>query len=373
MLNKIKILLSLLITPALLTGCWDKVEPEERGFVTAVGIDKSGKDGFSISLEVPSPSAFEESGMGESSGEEEKENPHVESEKGANIWDTIKQIDSSFERKLNFGQTKVCVIGEKILKDKTLFKETIDALERNKEIGRRLIVTATEGKAEKILNSYSGEQKTAGLFISTFYNNNTKNTDSTFSKDLQGILGDLSAAGNTIIPKVSASDGKINLEGMAIINNYSLSGWLNKEEVSGYMLLKEDMIGTDITTEYNGESVPMRISKKTADIELKENGNKIICYIEVDINGSVEEYSKGDIPLNNLQKSYEETVSGIIKNNFELFQKDLQTDVLNLRELCRKKHYDIYLKYKDDWDNAFSEMELKDSISVRISGTGTIK
>ena len=55
----------------IFSGCWDKFEPEERGFVTAMGIDKTKDSKFNICVEVPALNIFEEKG-GKDGGDEEE-------------------------------------------------------------------------------------------------------------------------------------------------------------------------------------------------------------------------------------------------------------------------------------------------------------
>ena len=246
--NKIKIITLIFFCLFCFTGCWDKFEPEERGFVTAMGIDKNSNGEFNISLEVPETSMFKENSGG-SSSEKETENSHTETSSGSAIWSVVKDIDSKTDRRLDFGQIKVCVIGEAILKDKNLFKQTMDALERNKDIWRKVLVCTTKGRAEDILKGYTGERKTVGFFVTSYFNNNKKNTDSTLNKDLQEVLIELSMSGNTVLPLVFLNEGEIIFDGMSIINDYSFSGYGKNEIMKGYNIIKEDIEETEIVAD----------------------------------------------------------------------------------------------------------------------------
>lgn len=103
------------------------------------------------SVEVPALNIFEEKGGKDGGDEEENENSYVESYSDSTIWSAVKAIDSKTDRKLDFGQIKLCVLGEDILKDREMTKQAIDAIERNKDIWRKVIVCFTKGKAEDIL------------------------------------------------------------------------------------------------------------------------------------------------------------------------------------------------------------------------------
>ena len=368
-----KIIFISLLSVFLFTGCWDKVEPEERGFVTAMGIDKANSSLFNICVEVPSPEAFQEdSGGGEEKKEEgeESENSYTESYKGNSVWSAVKSIDGKIDRKLNFGQIKLCVFGEDILKDREMFKQAVDALERSKEVGRKVLICSAKEDAEEILKGYTGDRKTAGLFVTAFFNNNRKNTDITLKKSLQDMLVQLSSTGNTVLPIIGIDNGELYFSGMSVIKDYVLSGYAEEDIMKGYVIVKEDIMETDITTKLNGVEVPLKVTKKNTDIKFSEENNKVKCIINVDIEGSVEEYRNGAVPIGELEKAYKNTVSESIKNTFDFFKYNLNTDVFELQEYCRKKENDLYKKFGKD--KLFDNMELSENINIVINGTGTI-
>jgi len=370
MKEKIKILFIVIFCSIVFSGCWDKFEPEERGFVTAMGIDKTKNSQFNICVEVPALDIFEGEGGKEDGGKEERENSYVESYSDSTVWSAVKAIDSQTERRLDFGQIKLFVLGEDILNDKEMTKQAIDAVERNKDIWRKVIVCFAKGKAEDVLKGYVGEKKTAGFFADSFFNNNRKSTDFTFKKTLQDLLVDLSGSGETILPVVETEDGEIAFNGMAVIKDYTFAGYCGPDIIKGYNIVKEDIMETDIVTDFNGVNVPLKVNKKNTDIKFKEEDGKVKCIINVEIEGDVEEYRNGKVPVSELEKSYRYTVSEQIKNSFDFFRDELKVDVLKLGEYCRKKNNDLYKKF--DEDNIFKNMELSENVAVIIKGTGTI-
>lgn len=53
MKNKNKILLCLIISCSILfTGCWDKVEFEEQGYVGAIGIDNGPQNSIRVTFQI---------------------------------------------------------------------------------------------------------------------------------------------------------------------------------------------------------------------------------------------------------------------------------------------------------------------------------
>lgn len=367
--KKIKILIIFIFSCFIFTGCWDKFEPEERGYVTAIGIDKNELSEFNVSIELPDLEFLNNSEKA-SNSPLENENPFIETYSDKSVWSAIKNIDNNTDRKLDFGQVKLCILGENLLKDREMTKQAIDALERNKDIWRKVIVCTTKHTTETILKSYTGDKKTAGFFVSSFFNNNKKSIGSTFKKDLQELLSEISKNKNTALPVIDVNEGELIFSGMSVINNYTVVGYCDSDFIQGYNLIIENIPETIILTNYNGINVPLKISKKNTDISFSEKNNKIDCLISIKIEGIIEEYNGTNVPVSELKKSYEKTIYDKIENCFYEFKNNLNTDILELSEKCRKLNNDLYNKY--DKDNSFLNMELSQNIEVIIKGTGTI-
>ncbi len=352
----------------ILTGCWDKVEPEERGFVTAMGIDKTTNSLFDVSVEIPTPNIF----SGENNGEESDnlENSNTKNYADFAIWSAVNSIDEEIDRKLNFGQIKLCILGENILKDKKMFRQTIDALERNKEVGRRVLICSTKGEAKDILKGYTGDRKTTGMFVTAFFKSNKKNVDITFKKDLQKILTELNTTGNTTLPIIGIDEGELYFSGMTVIKDYCFAGYVENEIMKGFAMIKENLINTDVTAGFDGSFVPLNITKKKTEIDFGEDNGKVKCFVTVNVEGNVEEYNGASVPVDELKMAYEEKIKKSIKECFLFFKDDLKTDVLELQEQCRKKENELYKKF--DGKNLFENMELCENVNVTINGTGTI-
>lgn len=409
-MKKIKLLIVITLT-MLLTGCWDKVELEDRGFVITLGIDKYAEtkpnndennkkdNNKDTSSEKPAqlsgqneesryivtmalPNVSELSGGNGGGGSSEDGSTKAKSVKKAaseTVSGGMKFIDTYSSQKLYYGHLKACIIGKDILNDKELLKEAIDALERNKEISRKLIILAADDTAEKILNTDAPGEPLIGMFVSDFYKNNLKNVGVTFRQDLESIIQQFMAYNNTVIPKVSVENDEIKLGGLAIIKNYELVGWLNDMQTRGYLWINNDKLGGDITAKLDNNYIPMKITNKETKIKFNEKDGKINCNINILVDGNVEEYQLAQSllfdknTLENLQAEYENVVKEEVYKTIDILQNNFKTDALGFKELCRKNYYDIYLKYADNWDKAFEEMIVNTNANVCIRNSGATK
>lgn len=387
--------LSAALVLIFLTGCWDKVEIENRGYVITIGIDKyqgetedkekpvyyTGEDKvnlrYTVSAALPNISELAEKGSGgEGRATDGDSSPKAKSVKKAasgTVFGAMNLLDAYSSQKLYYGQTKLCVVGEALLKDPEAFAEAIDSLERNNELGKRIILLATKGEASEILNADVSGEPLVGMFVSNFYKNNKYSINGTLRRDLDMVTQQLALSGNTVIPEISIDNGEIKLGGLAVIKQYELAGWLSDMETRGYLWIQKPKIGGVLTVPYENTHVPLMISGKTTKIFFREAEEALICYIDVKIDGTVEEYTRSSLnheASKHLERAYEDGVRNEIIKTAEIFQNRFSVDGLGFEDKLRKDNYGLYLKYKDNFENVFQEITIEPVVKVSIKNTG---
>ncbi len=378
-----------LLLPLLLCSCWDKIELENRGFVISLGIDKykkgedaatfednAQKNRFTVLMALPNVGAL----LGTGGKEESKS---VKKAANETVSAAMRLIDSYSSQKLYFGQTKVVVLGEELLMDQNLLREAVDALERNRELSRKIIILSSKNSVEDVLKSSAPGEPLMGLFVSDFYKNNLSSAEMAFRQDLESMTRQLRFSGDVLIPQISLEgDGEkkdIKLGGTAVIKNYELVGWLDDKQTRGYLWAKENGKGAQVVAEYDNTFIPLRVNKNKAKISLYEENGTIVCHMDIKVKGVIEEYifanSKISEPqeLKALSKVYEDLVRSEVESIFNCFQNEFAVDGFSLQEELRKKNYALYLKNADDFESAFQKMKLTTSVDVEITSTGVIK
>lgn len=396
-MKKINIIICLLIC-IFLTGCFDKVELEERAFVLAMSIDKynekidtdlekTGEEKrYVVSMAMPEVSESEKTG--EKSNEDNpmenennsiKINNGVKKGEGSSISSTMDLIDTYLSQNLYYGHTKAIILGKEVLENEQMLKEILDTLERNREISRKIIVLVSKTTGKDILEIIPKDEKMIGIYINDFYKNNKKNASYTFRMDLEDVIKNLlSSNGDTAIPTVEIKGDDIRLTGLAILNNYKIVGFLNDRETKGLLwVLDKNSLGT-ISTNFEETFVSLDLFKKGLEINFEEIDNKILCNINIKLKGNISGYI-----LNNqifekpkkfeeLEKSYENYLKNEIKYSIESL-KNLNSDVLSLKERIRKNNYNLYKKFNINEENIYENLIFNINCKVDIKGYGTIK
>jgi|GEM_PF-1407818 len=424
MVNKVLIAVVFLFA---LTGCYDKVELEDRGFIMTIGIDKYQEDDTKTEVEEDGKKNQENEKNGENfniagysekdseKSEEENKDKDIsvitfdneednnrftvtinransqqegsESSRGnstivANsdtIAGAINLINLYSNQHVYLGYAEAIVISESILRDPELFKEVVDTLERHKEVSREIFIVTTEGKASDSLLENLKSDKMLGMFISKFYrNNNSFGSSRVFHKNLEDLSKSLRQTGHAIIPKLATDNGNVKLNGVAVIKDFKLVDWLNGSSIKGYLWVLGKGEGITISVEANDTFVPLNINKNTKKVTFRENNDQLICEINLKINGTIEGYNFTEVGLfdenllDELSRKYEEVITNEVKETFHLFQDVYMIDGFEFFEMLRKRDNDLYEKFKD-LKGTPEAMVLDINVVVEIKSIGAIK
>jgi len=329
------------------TACWDKVEIEDRAFIVAMAVD-SYKNEYTVTLSIP---------------EEET----IKTATAETLTQAFKELDSKTDKSLYYGQMKLLILGSELLKNETQLKNVVSVIDNSREISCRIQVIASEGKASEILeikNSISKiyEDKTKGL---NFQNLNTA----------------INHKNCTIIPLVSKTDDKETiLNGAAVLKNHKKIGTLTQNQLRGYLWV---LPGGGNSAVVNANNTPMKVNKHNVNIVFDQNpeNKNLRATVNVTVSGQIKENNsnptrqrtKGskaasvtDIPPKNCG-AISRQIKKEINTTAAKLQNELAADGYDFLQLLRKKNFDLYKIYSENWDCNFVKMEIVPVVSVKIT------
>lgn len=380
------------------TSCYDKIELEDRDFVLTIAIDKyieevkeenkneeenqslEGRENiieeglennrFTITVSIPDPYSVV--------NREEKMDKTI-SGTGETITNAIVNLNKNSGTNLDFAQTKVVILGKSLLNDEALFKETLDTLERNKRLSRKVLVLATEHNAKDVLEAEVKDVKVLGYFLSNYY---SSNKDATFSSNNQGLITliqNLEETNDALLPLISINKDEVNLANALVIKDFKWKEIMFAENLNGYIFLKSDKhTPVFISTEYEDFFIPLKTTKRDITTHITEKKGKLIYNVTIDVDGTINEFSfkeesllQKDL-LVKLESSFNETIEMEILDTFYAFQNTFEIDGLKILDLFYKDNYELYQKYKDvDKDELLKLFEPNIIINTKISSVGS--
>ena len=369
---------AILLCVLLLTGCWDKIEIEDRLFVLSIGVDsvelaekKASKDKYTLSFVSPVVDQIKE-GPG----------PAFRTYKtvDSSIIMSLSQLLERFSKKQYFGHTRNIFFGEDVLKDEKLLKEILDGISRYHEFHNSMYAYIVPGRAEEVFKVKPMYDKLLAPYIAGII----ENSDYT-SKVIKLTLSEMAIMlenqkGGLVIPRINPGKEEVKISGAGVLKDYKLIGYLDDQETSVYNWLTDKAKGGDIAVEYKGISTVFRHFDFDRKIELSkvENGNIYLNYI-METEGSIEEFMIGKEILDNvLLKEISREVEKRIENEGEKlikkFQQEFKADLIGARDYLSKYQPKLYKTIEKDYEKFFTDsMVIEVTANVNIRRVGLIK
>lgn len=377
-----RMMAAFLIFPLIiLSGCWDKVEIEQRAIVGALMFDKAEieednnkslvrKSGIDVSFGLINPSKIQGS-------EEAFINEKV---KGINFPDAAERLSSRISRRPFFGHTRLLVFTEKFMRDEKLLKEALDDIERRAVINQQMKVVVLKGDPNKIMDVKPKLENLNAAYISGIVENSSISSE-VVSLTLAELFKEIrDGEGSVTIPTVkisSANNGDFVIDELTLIKDYKFLKYLDTKYVGSYKIITNKLDKGRELTKINDIIIPYYIY--STDRRIWMDGEKNLKYkIRYEIEGDITQYEFNKELFNaelikNIEKKIGSDMEKELKETTEYFQKEIGHDYLGFDSYTHKYHNKIYKKYKDNWDDAFKGADISYEVKVNIRRIGTSK
>jgi spore germination protein len=383
----VKMIISLLLMSLVLTGCWDRVELEERGFVIGIAIDtpEEGNEGekqktFEKTCQFVLVGAMQNQQGGGSSGESKA---YINlSEKGDTMFEIGRMIASQTSRTPFYEHMKNIIISESIAKSDE-FANVLDFFIRDHEMRKGIHIMISKGQAKPMLNvEPHGEKLPVQHIISVSENDYRYGgmLPATRISDLhQNILEDQSFA----VQHIMMEEQQIKVAGAAVFRGKEnkLIGFLDEDQTKGLNLITGETKGGIIKTNIDGKPVVFELSRAKQKIKaVSLDKNKLKFNIEIQTEGFIgDTFLQQDftqpLAFAKFQLKIAKEIERLAKDTVKTLQNDFKVDVMGLNQYLKKNEWKLWSEIKEDWErgeNYFSKAEIEVSAKVNVRSSGTI-
>ncbi|MGR5963290.1 Ger(x)C family spore germination protein [Bacillus paranthracis] len=145
--HKIKLIIMMLITSAMLSGCWNIKEVQDIYYVAALGIDfKEGKY-------IAYAQLLDFSNVAKLEGARPDKQPPVWIGRGEGftITEALNQLYKDAQQRLFWGHVSTIILSERLLRQD--IKDSIDFINRYREIRYNILLYATKEPIDDILKT----------------------------------------------------------------------------------------------------------------------------------------------------------------------------------------------------------------------------
>lgn len=368
------VLLALL--PVLLTGCWSRVEINDRTFVIAMFVDLTENNQIEVTLGFPEPNKISSQSGTASTGDKP---PYVTlTERGINLSDAVQNMQSNLSRQIFWGQIKVIVIGAELAKQG--IRPLLDFVSRNPILPLKTFVLTASGKAKDLADFPTRVEKFPSEVFRELANRRT--ILDTSIRNLM-MAQDYSQAGITAIvePGRGTENGiPIRTDGAALYKDNKLAGTLSKPDMRGAMWLMNRMEQAIITLHSPTDALPvsLHIQRTRTDVKPTLEQGWPVYKVQVQF-VSIVNASDSDIDLKDPKQVHAlETIAAdqIKQRMRKAFDKSrkLKADVFQLASYLEWYYPKQWNQFRPEWDQIYSEkVKLDIEIKPTIYTTGALK
>lgn len=381
---------TILIASSLLfaTGCWDRVEIENRGFVVGVALDKPDKSKYKATLQIVIPAGMKDSkgGGGGASGAEGKQTEptaytNVTAE-GATIVEAIRRVGTKTSRTPYMQQLQMIVLSQSMAEE---LPKLIDFFIRSQEIRQSIKVIVAKGEAKSILNISPKTDKLPVLYLRSELNNYLM-TSKMLNVDYYrlGEIREELLAGNSIaLPFAEKIGNDVKIDKAAVYNGktHRFAGLLQEKDIEILNLMKGKYRNGLVDISMEGGHVIYEVNKTSRTIHIDEAGEGHMKFtIFVQTNGSIREADgmfdfSDKKTIDDAKRGAERELAKIIKQTVNKVQHVLRSDVIGFNKELKRKRYRLWKRIRSDWDggkNEFAKSEIKVKVHAEIMGSGSL-
>lgn len=366
-LNKKSLIIIIIFSLIILTGCWDSVEINKREYLFALGIDKVG-DELIFTSEIPK--------INEGSEEQRL----VYTKEGENFSDFYNTSYLHSDKAISDRLMQVIVLGESVARDTNTLKKIFDEMQRSPQLNRRVKLCIATESAQKIINTEIPSNPIVGRFLSDMLVKLKREGNQEIYTFDEALI-DLGQTGNALIPVVEVNDKSLKIERAAIIKEYQLLGYLSVEELESLMVLLNPLKARirNINIDIDGTTIALGVSDISSSKKLSIENEKITANYYMTLYVYVDSFIIGN---NNLEKKQfkdkikeeaEKKISKIMEQTIYTLQHTYKTDLLMLKKDLYKHHKKEYLSIENKYDEAFQSADINVYYDIKINSTGLVK
>ncbi|EYE89875.1 hypothetical protein Q428_00390 [Fervidicella metallireducens AeB] len=380
MKKRYKLLSILLLVIIFFTGCWDKVEIENRAFIVSIAVD---------ALTEKNPNASTTQGIYEDTSPIMKgiftvispqklasgdPKPYeVLKSQGLNLSNIVVNLSNKFGRSPFYAHTRVFLLGEGLLKNEDAFLGTLDVNARFHEFNRQMYVVAVKGNIDEIYNTDLKLDDTPSEHIKNIIDGAEK-LGSSIKLDLSSFLSSLRDNGSVLIPCIEVKNGEMTASGLAIVSDYKFQGYIPDKYIRGYACLINRLKGGRKVVEDGNKEYSFSISSSNRRIWLVDK-NKPKYRISVEMEGDLYQYSFNEELMNpekieDVKKLLEDSLKLELEEEIKYFQNDVGKDFLGIGEYTKKYHNKFFKEHEKDWDETFKNAEFQVDVEMFIRRIG---
>lgn len=386
-------------TAIFLSGCWDYMEIQRRGYVLGLGIDTSEQKDiqknkieamqteesvpkYIYTMQVPiiAKATIKPGVQGGSGGNGSKKvwNLRVA---GNSFFEANREYSTRIDYPPFYEHLKVIVINEGVARGGIY--APLDFIFRDPEMRRRTKVFVTPGEAYNILDITPNIEDYPSMYLRSLPNNARKNSRILHKTDIGSISEAFHSGKDFMLPKVEANKTEIKDAGAAVFKKDKMVGWIDEIQTNYAKWVSNTVLGGTLTVESPDDpksQVSLEIKSLKTDVKPVVNGEQITFDISTkgifhiaEINHPHDKRAEEQDFIREVERIAEKKAEKQMREVIEYVQGEYGADVFFFHKAMQRYAPDTWDKVEKDWDNIFPKVKTNIKVNIKIEQVGLIK
>ncbi|RED61637.1 Ger(x)C family spore germination protein [Cohnella lupini] len=367
-----------------LTGCWNKVELTDWGFVQAASLDQESNGSIRLTAHIYKPGRPSASGENTSSGKS-----FIDiGANGPSLLGSSSLIASELGRRLQWSHIRVLLISEELAKSRNI-AELLEFFMRNPQTRSNINVMVTQGSAmdylkiKPFIENTMGQQLLEIGRVSSSYSGRAVVT--TLKNVLITSMEEVSTLSFPYLRLRPKPNPSVIMNGLAVMGAPSgrVFAIIPRANTPTVLMLKNQFNRGTLTIPCKGSAENKKASKDSFEITrlrthitpVITRNDELSLRIGIQIEGTITELVCNDVStateVNEYLKRIRDTVSNDVSDTLRLLQKE-QADIIGVGNSICRMHNRTWKRWGPDWPRRFAETTFSVDVKVVLLNTGTI-
>ncbi|MFD2331311.1 Ger(x)C family spore germination protein [Cohnella sp. GCM10020058] len=370
------VLVALLVLP--LSGCWSKIELNDRSFITSAYLDLGERPGeIMLTVGSPLPNRIGSIGNTESTPQQGKSYTSVAAS-APTIPEALDKIQNDLTRKLTWGQTRALVVSADYASQVGL-QDVLEWASRNPSFPFRTFVFISEGNAREVMNLTPVYERAPAEVLRKY--GNRKFVGQTTVKDLA--VATTSGVG-TVVPLLRtgqkpqiSENNKVSpwtgISGAAMIQDMRMKGRLGISEAKVVSWVEGNLAGPMYDVLSNAGKFDYKLNRLNASIApVVSSAGDITCRVKLSAEATLESAvtSKNitnPAVLHELEGQMNVAIASDLQRALESSQS-AGVDILELGQKLEWRYPRLWARLKNKWVQVYAEeVRFKTKVDIRVT------
>jgi len=365
-----------------LTGCWSRIEINDRAFVTSMYIDYLEDGIYEVSLGFPLPNRMT-TGVGISLGINTGNPYSIVTKRGESIPVAIRKIRSDLSREISWGHCRVIVVGRKLAefgidqilefaaREPNFHTKTFVFVSPTKGVDIAKLTPVFEGLPSEVLREFARRHVTLGATIKDFLETKASGGDM--------LTGMLTIGQTEMISEKGKNSTWVGTDGAALFKKGVMVGTLDVIGMRAGLWIKGRMKSSmnSIKSPTDGKTISFLIQMSKSSIKPLLNGNQIEFNISIEAEDDVLS-SESDLDLMDPKQIQllENLLADQLKERILRTLKATQSkevDVFNFGRILAWRYPQVWKQNKEHWHERYKDCQFHVTTQIHVKRTGAEK